>query len=277
VADFHILSLGAGVQSTAVFLLMREGVIKVPAETVAVFADTQEEPGAVYEHLRWLKSLEWPRILIRSVGKLGDDLRQGRNSTGGRFTTIPAFTTDGINVGQTRRQCTKEYKTELIARTIRRDVIGLPAGRPIGPKMSVHQYIGISRDEARRTVGVKRNVESRRGWFAHFPLIEMGWTRADCLRWLESRVPHQVPRSACVFCPYHKDSEWLRIKRDDPEGWARAVEIDTALRTSGAVANRGMRQTMYLHRTCKPLAEVDLNEWQSQIGFIAECEGVCGV
>jgi hypothetical protein len=274
--NYHVLSLGAGVQSTTLFLMMREGVVEVPPDIVAIFADTQEEPGAVYDHLAWLQSLGRPRILVRTVGKLGDDLKHGRNSTGQRFAAIPAFTTDGADIGQTRRQCTKEYKTELIGRTIRREVVGLLPRRALPRSVHVHEYVGISRDEARRVVGVKKNVESRRGWFAHFPLIEMGFTRADCLRWLKDRVPHQVPRSACVFCPFKADREWLRLKRDDAAGWARAVEIDTALRTPGSVANRDMRQTMYLHRSCRPLAEVDLNENQYSIEFAAECEGMCG-
>ena len=282
--EFHVLNLGAGVQSTALFLMIREGIVKLPDDAVAVFADTQEEPQAVYSHLEWLKSLEWPRIYIMTAGKLGDDLVTGQTSTGlrhnpdkPRFAAIPAFTTDGASDGITRRQCTKEYKTEVIQKTIRREIIGLAKGRRIDKDTEVHQYIGISRDEARRSVGVKANIESRRGWFAHFPLMDLGWTRQDCLRWLADKVPHQVPRSACVFCPFHSDAEWLRIKKDDPVGWQRAIEIDTALRTPGSVANRDMRQTMYLHRSHKPLAEVNLNEKQIGLGFNLECEGMCGV
>lgn len=276
--EHHVINLGAGVQSTTLILMVRRGLIKLPPQTVAVFADTQEEPDAVYRHLEWLKQEEWPRILDRTAGKLGDDLIVGKNTTGHRFAAIPAYTTDGKSDGMTRRQCTKEYKTEVIGLTIRREVIGLPKGRGINPKdTEVHQYIGISRDEARRSVGVKKNIESRRGWFAHFPLMEMDMTRADCLRWLKDQVPHEVPRSACVFCPFHSDAEWLRIKRSDPAGWARAVEVDHALRASGSVANRDMRQTMYLHRSHKPLDEVNLNENQHSLGFAGECEGMCGV
>jgi hypothetical protein len=34
------------------------------------------------------------------------------------------------------------------------------------------------------------------------PVPEMGWCRQDCQAWLEDRLPHAVPRSAWVFCPY---------------------------------------------------------------------------
>lgn len=50
--DLRVLSLGAGVQSTAVLLMSATG--ELPKLDAAVFADTQWEPKAVYEHLEWL-------------------------------------------------------------------------------------------------------------------------------------------------------------------------------------------------------------------------------
>ena len=36
--------------------------------------------------------------------------------------------------------------------------------------------------------------------------------------------------------------------------------MDEALRRPGTVANRNLEQSMYLHRSCLPLVEVDLGE-----------------
>lgn len=69
---YHILNLGAGVQSTALYLMFLGGEID-QALDYAVFADTQEEPEPVYRHLEWLCSLGGPPILTATVGKLGDD------------------------------------------------------------------------------------------------------------------------------------------------------------------------------------------------------------
>jgi hypothetical protein len=75
---------------------------------VAIFADTQEEPAAVYRHLDWLEANFAQRIPIwrKTIGKLGDDLSRGIHSTGQRVASIPAFTTalEGRKDGQTRRQ-----------------------------------------------------------------------------------------------------------------------------------------------------------------------------
>jgi hypothetical protein len=125
----HILSLGAGVQSTTLYLLAMHG--DFPCEA-AIFADTQEEPEAVYLHLEWLKAQCGPPIMVRTRGSLGDDLTRGENSTHQRFASIPAFTSDGNGAaGMTRRQCSREYKTQVVEQAIRREIVGLAPGRAL--------------------------------------------------------------------------------------------------------------------------------------------------
>jgi hypothetical protein len=63
VREYHVLNLGAGVQSTALFLLAREPDPKVRFD-LAIFADTGEEPSAVYKHLGYLRSLGNPEIWV---------------------------------------------------------------------------------------------------------------------------------------------------------------------------------------------------------------------
>lgn len=271
---FHVLSLGAGVQSTTLYLLAMAG--EIPCD-VAIFADTQDEAEAVYRHLEWLQSLNGPPILIRTKGRLGDDLVRGVNSTGQRFAPIPAFT-DGADVGMVRRQCSKEYKTDIIERAIRREVVGLEPKRALPRNVTVYQYIGISWDERSRAFDVQRRIESKRNWLARFPLLERQWTRADCKHFLESRVPHEVPKSACVYCPFHDDPQWARLKERGGADWDRIVQIDTALRAPGNIVNRNLDQKLYLHRSCKPITEIDFaNSKQGVLGFLMECQGVCGV
>ena len=53
----HIISLGAGVQSTVMYLMAALGRLE-PTPEAAVFADTRWEPAHVYQHLSWLESLE---------------------------------------------------------------------------------------------------------------------------------------------------------------------------------------------------------------------------
>ena len=286
----HILNLGAGVQSTALALLAAEGSLKQADGTVvqldaAIFADTGEEPQddgvSVYTHLSWLasKTAHAFPTLVRSVGgRLGDHLLAGRNSTGGRFAPIPAYTLrpDGTE-GRTRRHCTREYKIDVVERAIRRDVLGLKPRQRIPKDARVHQYIGISLDEIGRMLRARQRPA--KPWTTlHYPFCEwLAWTRADCRAYLKDRVPHRVPRSACTFCPYHSNEEWQAIKARNGADWKRAVQIDEALRLPGNVVNRNLEQQLFLHRSCKPLASIDFaSDSNGEREMAGECEGMCG-
>jgi hypothetical protein len=267
--EFHILSLGAGVQSTTVYLLAMDGEIHLDA---AVFADTGDEPAAVYAHLKWLQALGGPQIHVAPRGRLSDDLLRGENSTRQRFAAVPFFTKfkDG-EVGMTRRQCSKEYKVEVVGRCIRRQILRLKPRARIPKDVKIIQYFGISLDEARRTAGIRKRVTK-----PCFPLIDHSWTRADCQAYLKDRVPHETPRSACVYCPFHSDAEWMNVRKS-PADWALAVKVDAGLRKPGAIVNRNMDAEMFAHRSCVPLDQVQFKHERQFNFFTAECEGVCGV
>ena len=97
--EFHFLNLGAGVQSTALYLMSMDGdEPEVPKFDVAIFSDTQEEPDEVYRHLEWLEQQGGPPICRTTAGKLGDALDAGsdaagnKRTDGGHYISIPAFT-----------------------------------------------------------------------------------------------------------------------------------------------------------------------------------------
>jgi hypothetical protein len=180
----------------------------------------------------------------------------------------------------TRRQCTSEYKTNLLERYIRYEILGLRPYQPAPPNNGVIQLIGLSYDGTARIIRVKARYQAI-PWEVEFPLWDMQMTRRGCETWLKKWYPtREVPRSACSFCPYHSDLEWKNIRDSDPKGWAEALRIDEGLRDSSWACTRGMRQQMFLHDSRKPLAEVDLHEKdertaQSQFGFLQECDGMC--
>ena len=58
-SDLRVLSLGAGVQSTTLALMIEHG--EIPMVDCGIFADTKGEPQNVYKHLDWLeKQLSYP-------------------------------------------------------------------------------------------------------------------------------------------------------------------------------------------------------------------------
>lgn len=177
-----------------------------------------------------------------------------------------------------RRQCTQDYKLDVIRRKVR-ELAGVKRGSP-GPRtVIVEQLIGISIDEA------TRQRESRCRWIENaYPLVRRGITRAECIEKLEAWGWASVPKSACTFCPYHSDAMWADMKANDPESFADAVDIDNRLRSNGMLTV--LRGEAYLHSQRQPLHLINFKtsvkrthgERQLDFGlFSQECEGMCGV
>jgi hypothetical protein len=272
------LSLGAGVQSTAMLVMSALGLKGCPRASVAIFADTGDEPAWVYEHLAWCRNFgesHGVRVETVTAGHLGANILAAARGERTRFGTIPAFTDlGGGGSGPLRRQCTREYKIEPIEKRVR-ELVGLGRGvRAPRGQVLARGLIGISTDEA------VRMKDARKPWIKHlFPLIEASMDRAACLRLLAEHGAPRPEKSSCVFCPYHSDAFWLRLKQDHPGEFERAAVIDDAVRN---LTGAGVERPAFLHRSLKPLREVDFLKWrdkpgQAHFGFLNECEGMCGV
>lgn len=250
----RLLSLGAGVQSTTVLLLACEGVI--PRFDVALFADTGWEPRAVYANLERLSAhAAKAGIPVRrvSAGNIRTDALDPQH----RFVSMPLHTLnpDGSR-GLARRQCTSEYKIIPLKKAAR-ELLGYPHPRRVPRGVYAEQAIGISTDEFTRAKdsGLRflRNV---------FPLIDLGFDRTRCVEFLAEHGFGDTVKSACVGCPFHGAAGWRWIRDNDPHGWAEAVEFDRAIRHGYPRATKqgqGLRGQYFLHRSCTPLDQVDLD------------------
>jgi len=268
----HILSLGAGVQSTTMALMAAHGEI-TPMPDAAVFADTQAEPKAVYQHLQWLMSsnvLPFP-VHVVTAGSLREKIGRRRPHGQWPHQPIPAFVKHNDSGSMVNRSCTQDYKLKPIIKQIRA-LTGLTKKRaPAAPVVT--QWIGISLDEVMRMRPARHNWISNR-----WPLIELRMNRGDCLAWLDRHGYPRPTKSACTFCPYHSDALWRDMKCNDPASWADAVAVDHRLRS--VWLNTPSPKTFYLHRDCVPLDQVDFStlEDHGQLNlFNNECEGMCGV
>ncbi len=271
----HIISLGAGVQSSTMSLMAAAGEI-TPMPTAAVFADTQAEPKSVYTWLDWLeKQLPFPVHRV-TAGALQDGALRVRKSKKGLLyndVKIPAFTlsSDGKSGVIGQRNCTEDYKIIPILRKLR-EIAEVPRGCKT---VMVVQWIGISLDESLR-MKESRNLFMENRW----PLIEKRISRSDCVQWMQRRGFPKPPRSACIFCPFHSDHEWNHLKSEEPESFARAAAFESRLQMSRFQENLSMKSRMFLHAKRVPLGEIDFSteEERGQLNmFNNECEGMCGV
>lgn len=302
-----IWSLGAGVQSST-------GALMFPADA-AVFADTGAEPQSVYTWLNWLEQqLPYPVHRV-SAGSLFDDSMVVRRSqrSGELYvrTLVPFYTAnpDGSK-GMVRRKCTAEYKVRQIEKAVRglvdvapwrkryraewrlwaafqeaskqarREKVVLPQPADVSQAWAAMQadplaesWIGISTDEAHR---MKRSTVP---WIVNrWPLIDANISRDDCLNWMALKGYPQPPRSACTFCPYHSDAEWLRLRNEEPVEFARAVAWERDIQRVSTVDTKSLKGMPFLHSDRVPLDQVNFkgaNPKADQFGN--ECEGMCGV
>ena len=128
---------------------------------------------------------------MRSAGRLDDDLIHGRNSTGHRFVSIPAFAKSPEGkVGMVRRHCTPVYKIAVVNRAIRYDLLGPKPRQRIPRDVLIRQYVGISTDGAARADRPRRRFEGVRHTVPHWPPIEIGSSRKDCSAYRRDKLPH---------------------------------------------------------------------------------------
>ena len=265
--NLRVLSLGAGVQSSTLALMIAKG--KIPMVDCAIFADTMGEPKAVYEWLSWLeKQLNYPVYKV-SKGDLRKDMLDAIEGKY-KFLSVPLYTKNAQTgkKGLLFRQCTADYKILPVNKKVR-ELLGLELNEKRKKGTKVEMLMGISMDE------VYRVKENRLKYITNiYPLIELGMNRNDCLQWIKQNNYPTPPRSACTFCPFHNNSEWRKIK-ENKEEWEKVVELDSLVR-KGTKKNT---DELFLHKSCLPIDKVDLSEKpDDQFNlFNNECEGMCGI
>jgi hypothetical protein len=278
---FNVLNLGAGVQSSALALMAAKGEVW-PMPDFAVFADTQAEPTSVYKWLDWLETqLPFPVIRV-TKGSLTESILKIRVKEKSKYSDHPmTYLRSNIPVyglmpnGEVRpalgRACTADFKVGPILKEIRKRC-EIRHGQK---EITVTQWLGISYDEMQR-MKLPSNPWTQHRW----PLIEKRMTRTHCKDWMARNGYPKPPRSACYYCPFHDDEEWRRLKTEDPEHFQKAVEFDKTYRRLQNENPGGFRVEVYLHKSCKPLDEVDFTDKAAgQLGFDfkSECEGMCGL
>jgi hypothetical protein len=97
--------------------------------------------------------------------------------------------------GMTRRQCTGEYKIKPIKKKVR-ELLGYPYPARIPKGVFVEQWVGISTDEFHRAKDADVKYMRNR-----HPLIDMGWSRSSCVRYLTSLGLADTPKSSCESFP----------------------------------------------------------------------------
>ncbi|MET9430028.1 hypothetical protein [Streptomyces sp. NPDC003036] len=154
------------------------------------------------------------------------------------------------------QRSTGEYKIKPIKQKVR-ELLGYPYPTRVPKRVFVEQWVGISTDEFHRAkdadVQYMRNVH---------PLIEMNWSRSDCVDYLTSLGLADTPKSSCLGCPFHGNAQWRHIRDTSPAEWEDVVEFDAAIRKGNARANATGNVLLgeaFLHRSRVPLGQAPID------------------
>lgn len=303
----HVISMGAGVQSSTLCEMADAGEI-LPKPIAGVFGDTQAEPASVYKWLDYIsKRLSFPIHKTTHGSLVAKELKVTRSGRSGRMyrhNKIPLFTLNQEEVpchcdlerqdlisrgenpeevigckdcdntgkvmrpkkGMMPRMCTMDFKIKPVIRKVR-EICEIPRGCK---EVRVIQWIGISYDE------YMRGKPSQVPWIVNrWPLLELRMTRQDCLnRWEKFGLP-KPPKSACSFCPYHNDTEWKRLRDEEPVEFKKAVSFERRVQKA-STKSEVSSGIPFLHRSCVPLNKVVFSDSKLN-GFQNECVGMCGV
>lgn len=264
-----ILSYGAGTPSTTLALMACKNKLAgrpvhplVPVYDFIIFCDLHAEPSWVYRQAAFVKAA-CRRAGIPYVTLDADLYGDFTHNFGkARVSSIPAWTIgpDGAK-GKMPRQCTCDYKIKVIDRFIRYKLLGLKSGQR-APKwnFAAHEmYMGIMADEKRRAKPSKQTLYKN-----VYPLVEMGWTRADCFRYNKETWGQETWASSCVFCPFHTCYYFHYLWEHEPDAYDKARLVDHLMEVNEAVPP--LTSSLYLtkkHKRLYELAPEDCNDAQT--------------
>lgn len=211
----HVFSCGGGVQSTACLVLAAQGVIPYRTFIFANVGNKSEEPRTltyVSHHLKPFAAqhgIQWIDLQrTRRDGTLVDLYEDLHRPV--RAINIPVRMANG---SPGNRNCTVEFKIKPIARWVKKNAPGCILGK------------GISTDEPHRATPSRESDV----YTSAYPLIELGLSRQDCLRLVANTTLPQPPKSSCWFCPYKTTEQWVTMRRERPDLFAKATALEDHL------------------------------------------------
>jgi hypothetical protein len=243
------ISYGGGVQSTAMVVLATQGRLgyDVDAALFANVGDDSEHP-ATLDYVRNV-AIPWAAERGLPVHELRKTNRTGEPSRGlwahivdhdNPATLREPIPVRGMNGAPLSRSCTLDWKVKVVGKWLKHK--GASADDP------ATVCIGISTDEITR-VSNKRAMPYER---PVYPLIDLGLDRSACQQVIKDAGLPVPPKSSCYFCPFHRPQMWAEMRRDEPELFWKAADLEATLIARRAALGK---DPVYLTRFAKPLPQ----------------------
>ena len=189
------ISIGGGVNSTAILALIKEGRLKFE-NPIAVFADTGAEKLETYNYLEYIQEYSPLKINIikGKEGSLWEYCKQKE--------ILPMMHL---------RWCSDRWKQKPLTEF---------RNKHLEDGEDFITVIGIDYRERDRIKRWKGDIHAK------FPLIDLQMDRKDCIATIK-QVGWKVPvKSGCFICPYSKTTEFAQLKINHPELFNELCELE---------------------------------------------------
>lgn len=290
----RFISYGGGVQSTALLVLAAQGRIAYDTAVMANVGDDSEHPATlayvrdvaipwaaehgITVHLidrvkrdgttetlmgRLMNPIKCPKCHGTKVVDSQTQICPRCNGAGeveSRSLPIPVRMSNGA---PGTRSCTADFKIRVTGKWAKAH------GATTTDPATV--AIGISVDEIHRAN--RRRTEPHE--LVVYPLVSIGedtglrLRRDDCARIIADAGLPIPPKSSCFFCPFHRPSTWQDMRRDEPELFERAAELEDTLNRR---RQRLGKDPVFLTRFGVPLRQAVASD-QELLPLVDDCDG----
>jgi len=187
------LSYGAGVNSTALMLLLKDEGI----EFESVFVDHGGDYPETYDYVDYLKKKGYEITVLVPEASGCRTIEEYAH----KYNLFPGFHF---------RWCTIHFKIKPLHKYYAKPCV---------------DYIGIGKDEERRI----QNYRKVPGITAQYPLIEKGIDRNNCIDIIKEHGLKVPRRSGCWCCPFMSKPEVRRLFLEQPDLYKRRKELEEAV------------------------------------------------
>jgi len=238
----RVFSNGGGVQSSAALVLSAQGKIDFPIHLWSNVGDDSEHPASI----KYVREVLMPYAAehgiefheLHKVNRAGETVTlYSHVMRDSRSIDVPVYMENGA---PGNRNCTGTFKIAVIDKWLREH--GVKKGEPAAVG------IGISVDEIQRAGRGRETPYSVR----EYPLLDLGLRRSDCLNIVADAGLPQPPKSSCFFCPFHRPQQWSEMRRDEPELFEKAAQMEDVLQARRIKIGK---DPVYLTNKNKPLRE----------------------
>lgn len=244
-----IWSSGGGTQSTAIAVLILQGLL--PRPDYAVIADTGRETRETWDYLDTVVNPALRTAMDLHVEVISSGLESPPIFNGSGTLLMPVFLSGGAKFANF---CSSYWKRERVKQWA--------AEKGLLPAIN---WLGISADETDRI----RKARAA-NWQLDYPLVfAIRKTRRQCVQLIEDYGWPRAPKSSCWCCPNKSNAQWRHTRDNQPAEWGMAVSLDNELRERQPDA--------FLHSSRLPLDQAPIEEDDDPQGKFGCDSGDCFV